>query len=64
MYQVVLYLLRLGFLSVLLSEPLVSGFITGAAFQLISSQIKDLLGLKMRKIKGYFAVIKVISVGY
>ncbi|XP_023312052.1 sulfate transporter isoform X3 [Anoplophora glabripennis] len=37
-------------------ETLVSGFTTGAAIHVLSSQIKDLLGLKIPRFKGYFTV--------
>lgn len=56
-----MYVLRLGIVSNLLSETLVSGFTTGAAFQVIASQIKDLLGLRIPKQKGLFVVINVIQ---
>jgi len=39
-------LLRLGFLSQLLSRPVVSGFISGSAILIIISQLKFLLGLQ------------------
>jgi solute carrier family 26, other len=54
-----MYVLRLGILSFLLSECLVSGFTTGAAIHVFSSQIKDLLGLELPRVKGYFKLIKV-----
>lgn len=54
-----MYLFRLGAVSVLLSETLVSGFTTGAAIHVLTSQIKDLFGLSIPKHKGYFTVIKV-----
>lgn len=40
-------LLRLGFLSQLLSRPVVSGFISGSAVLIVISQIKFLLGVKI-----------------
>jgi SulP family sulfate permease len=40
-------MLRLGFLSQLLSRPVVSGFISGSAVLIIISQLKSLLGLKI-----------------
>lgn len=54
-----MYVFRLGMISTLLSETLVSGFTTGAAFQVLTSQTKDLLGLDIPKHKGYFVVINV-----
>jgi SulP family sulfate permease len=40
-------LLRLGFLSQLLSRPVVSGFISGSALLIVISQLKFLLGVKV-----------------
>lgn len=40
--------LRLGFLSQLLSRPVISGFISGSAILIIISQLKYLLGLSLR----------------
>ncbi|KYB29497.1 prestin isoform X2 [Tribolium castaneum] len=61
LFQLVMYVLRLGIVSNLLSETLVSGFTTGAAFQVIASQIKDLLGLKIPKQKGLFVFINTLK---
>ncbi|XP_033223043.1 solute carrier family 26 member 10-like isoform X3 [Belonocnema kinseyi] len=55
--QLAMYLLQLGVISSLLSETLVSGFTTGAAVHVLTSQIKDLFGLKLDKRKGLFKVI-------
>uniref|UniRef100_A0A336MP87 CSON003030 protein n=1 Tax=Culicoides sonorensis TaxID=179676 RepID=A0A336MP87_CULSO len=57
MIQFVMYLLQLGVASALLSETLVSGFTTGAAIQVLTSQIKDLLGIKIIPVTTYFEVI-------
>lgn len=54
-----MYFFRLGIVGALLSETLVSGFTTGAAVQVIVSQIKDLLGLNIPKHKGFFVVVNV-----
>uniref|UniRef100_A0ABK8FV32 STAS domain-containing protein n=2 Tax=gambiae species complex TaxID=44542 RepID=A0ABK8FV32_ANOGA len=48
---------RLGMLSSLLSEPLVSGFTTAAAVHVMVSQLKDLLGVSIPRYKGTFKVI-------
>uniref|UniRef100_A0A182MFW5 STAS domain-containing protein n=1 Tax=Anopheles culicifacies TaxID=139723 RepID=A0A182MFW5_9DIPT len=48
---------RLGVLSSLLSEPLVSGFTTAAAVHVMVSQLKDLLGVSIPRYKGTFKVI-------
>ena len=57
-----MYVLRLGVISSLLSETLVSGFTTAAAIHVFTSQIKDLLGLKLRRHKGIFKVIYVSNI--
>lgn len=46
-----------------LSDPLVSGFTTGAAFHILSSQVRHFLGLKVPSgtNSGYFGLFKVIS---
>lgn len=53
-------LLRLGFVAVYLSDPLISGFTTGAAILVFTSQVKHILGLKIPRYSGFFATIKVI----
>ncbi|XP_039304504.1 solute carrier family 26 member 6 isoform X3 [Solenopsis invicta] len=55
--QVVMYIFRLGIVTTLLSETLVNSFTTAAAVYVLISQIKDLLGLKLPKQKGYFKLI-------
>ncbi|XP_060524163.1 prestin-like isoform X2 [Cylas formicarius] len=57
LFQIAMYVLRLGIVSALLSETLVSGFTTGAAIHVLVSQIKDLLGLSIPKFKGNFVNI-------
>lgn len=54
-----MYTFRLGIISTLLNETLVNGFITGAAVQVLLSQVFDLIGLDVIKPKGYFKFIKV-----
>lgn len=57
-----MYVFRLGIISTLLSETLVNGFTTGAAFHVLVSQIKDLFGLHVPRHKGAFTVINVCTV--
>ncbi|XP_035788461.1 prestin-like [Anopheles albimanus] len=52
---------RLGMLSSLLSEPLVSGFTTAAAVHVMVTQVKDLLGIQIPRYKGAFKVILSLS---
>ncbi|KAK2579316.1 hypothetical protein KPH14_008268 [Odynerus spinipes] len=58
--QIIMYIFRLGVISTLLSETLVNSFTTGAAVHVLLSQIKDLLGLKLPKQKGYFKLIQTL----
>ncbi|KPJ13049.1 Prestin [Papilio machaon] len=58
-FQVIMWILRLGAVSTLLSEPLVSGFTTAASFQVLSSQLKDLFGVKIRKTGPNYKVVLV-----
>ncbi|NXQ46725.1 S26A2 protein, partial [Catharus fuscescens] len=46
LYQILLGVLQMGFVAVYLSEPLLSGFVTGSSLTIITSQMKYLLGLK------------------
>lgn len=56
-WQLLMYFLQLGVASSLLSETLVSGFTTGASIHVLTSQIKDLIGIKIKPITGHFEVI-------
>ncbi|XP_055614025.1 solute carrier family 26 member 6 isoform X2 [Uranotaenia lowii] len=53
-FHIFMSVLRLGTLSSLLSEPLVSGFTTAAAVHVLVSQLKDLLGVSIPRYKGAF----------
>ncbi|CAH1641111.1 unnamed protein product [Spodoptera littoralis] len=56
-FQVLMWMLRLGAVSTLLSEPLVSGFTTAASFHVLASQLKDLFGVKLVKLPPNYKVI-------
>ncbi|XP_053595397.1 solute carrier family 26 member 6 [Microplitis demolitor] len=62
--QLVMFILRLGIISSLLSKSLVSGFTTGAAIYVLIYQMKDLLGLKLpkRKIAHFKLVYTIIDI--
>uniref|UniRef100_A0A8C0HP67 STAS domain-containing protein n=1 Tax=Buteo japonicus TaxID=224669 RepID=A0A8C0HP67_9AVES len=49
---ILLGVLQLGFVAVYLSEPLLSGFVTGSSLTIITSQMKYLLGLKIPRHEG------------
>ena len=51
-------LLQVGFVSVYLSDSLLSGFATGASLTILTSQLKYLLGLKLPRAQGWFTLIK------
>lgn len=51
--------LRLGFLAVFLSDALASGFTTGAAFHVFTSQLPQVFGVKIRRHSGTWKLIKV-----
>lgn len=56
LWQILMGTLRLGSLSVLLSAELVSGFTTGAAIHVLTSQIRNLLGLSLPRRNGLFKI--------
>ncbi|KAM3599523.1 uncharacterized protein V6R79_007326 [Siganus canaliculatus] len=56
-YQVLMALFRLGFVSVYLSSPMLDGFATGASFTILTVQAKYLLGLKIARHQGYGTVV-------
>uniref|UniRef100_A0A8C6UUJ6 Solute carrier family 26 member 2 n=1 Tax=Neogobius melanostomus TaxID=47308 RepID=A0A8C6UUJ6_9GOBI len=57
-YQVLMGLLQVGFVSVYLSNSLLSGFATGASLTIFTSQFKYLLGLKIPRPQGWFTLFK------
>lgn len=57
-YQVLMGVLQVGFVSVYLSDSLLSGFATGASLTILTSQFKYLLGLKIRRPQGWFTLFK------
>lgn len=57
-YQVVMGIFQIGFVSVYLSDSLLSGFATGASLTILTSQIKYLLGLKIPRPQGWFTLFK------
>ncbi|XP_071083395.1 prestin-like [Haliotis cracherodii] len=55
--QVLLGVLRLGFLTTFLSDPLISGFTTGTAIHVFSSQIQSAFGVTIGRYNGPFKLI-------
>ncbi|XP_060094841.1 sulfate transporter-like [Heteronotia binoei] len=52
LYQILLGVFQLGFISIYLSEPLLSGFVTGSSLTILTSQVSLLLGLKIPRHDG------------
>lgn len=50
--------LQVGFVSVYLSDSLLSGFATGASLTILTSQVKYILGLKIPRPQGWFSLFK------
>ena len=50
---------RLGFVTVYLSDPLISGFTTGAACHVFTSQIKHVFGVTTPRYSGVFKLVYV-----
>lgn len=61
LFQLIMWILRLGAIASLLSEPMVSGFTTGASFHVCASQLKDLFGLKLPPLSSNFKVINTVT---
>ncbi|XP_063304221.1 prestin [Pelobates fuscus] len=55
--QLLLGILRFGFVSIYLTEPLVRGFTTAAAVHVFTSQLKYLLGVKTKRFSGPLSVM-------
>uniref|UniRef100_A0A914QAL3 STAS domain-containing protein n=1 Tax=Panagrolaimus davidi TaxID=227884 RepID=A0A914QAL3_9BILA len=50
--ELIIALLRLDFLCVYFSDPLVGGFTTGAAVHVFASQLDDIMGIKLTRVSG------------
>uniref|UniRef100_A0AAQ5YP40 STAS domain-containing protein n=1 Tax=Amphiprion ocellaris TaxID=80972 RepID=A0AAQ5YP40_AMPOC len=55
--QIVFGLLRFGFVAIYLTEPLVRGFTTAAAFHVVISQLKYLLGVETQRFSGPLSAV-------
>lgn len=53
-------LLRLGFISIYLSDQFLSGFTTAAALYIFTSQLRYLTGVHLPYESGYFAIVKTV----
>ncbi|KAF3696655.1 Solute carrier family 26 member 6 [Channa argus] len=57
LFQILLGLVHFGFVVTYLSEPLVRGYTTGAAFQVMVSQLKYIFGISPHRYSGPFSLI-------
>ncbi|KAJ8386684.1 hypothetical protein AAFF_G00168000 [Aldrovandia affinis] len=57
LFQVVMGLLQVGFLVRYLSDPLIGGFTTAAAFHVLISQIRIILSVPTSNHSGFFSVV-------
>nr|XP_010343467.2 sulfate anion transporter 1 isoform X1 [Saimiri boliviensis boliviensis]XP_010343469.2 sulfate anion transporter 1 isoform X1 [Saimiri boliviensis boliviensis] len=58
LYQVLMGVLRLGFVSAYLSQPLLDGFAMGASVTILTSQLKHLLGVRIPRHQGLGMVVR------
>ncbi|XP_050416735.1 sulfate transporter [Patella vulgata] len=56
--QVLMGFLKVGFVTTYMSDSLVSGFTTGAAVHVFTSQVKYALGISIPRFEGMFQIIK------
>ncbi|XP_043530552.1 sulfate anion transporter 1 [Chiloscyllium plagiosum] len=56
-YQVLMAVFNLGFVSKYLSEPLLDGFATGASITIVTMQVKYLIGIKLPRSHGPGSVV-------
>jgi len=57
-FQIGLGMLRMGFVSLFLSDPLVSSFTCASAFHVFTTQIKAVFGVKVPRQPAPFAIVK------
>ncbi|RNA37156.1 solute carrier family 26 member 6-like, partial [Brachionus plicatilis] len=51
-----MFCFNLGFITSFLSEPMINGFLTGSAIHVLTSQIKSVLGISLKKYSGAFQI--------
>jgi hypothetical protein len=54
--QLLMGVLRLGFITIFLSEPLISGYTTGAACHVFTSQLTHITGVSTPRVPGFWFV--------
>lgn len=61
LWQILMGVLHLGIVGIILSDHLVSGFTTGAAVHVLTSQLRSLLGIRVPRCKGTFCLVRSIT---
>jgi MFS superfamily sulfate permease-like transporter len=59
--QIFMFVFQLGFVSAFFSEPFNTGFITGCAVHVFTSQVKQVFGINIARYEGIFKIPKVFS---
>ncbi|KAL3271508.1 hypothetical protein HHI36_021989 [Cryptolaemus montrouzieri] len=54
--QLVMFCLRLGIITTMFSDTLIKGLTCATSCHVVISQLKDILGLKLEKRRGYFSI--------
>ena len=58
-FQLAFGLLRLGFITTYLSEPLIQAFTTGAALHVVTSQAPSIFGIRIQASSGIGSIFRV-----
>lgn len=56
--------MKLGLVATYMSESMVSGFTCGVAIHVVTSQMKNILGIKIQRHNGVFKIIRVSSANF
>ncbi|XP_067832824.1 solute carrier family 26 member 10 isoform X2 [Heptranchias perlo] len=59
--MICMFVLRLGFFSTYLSDPIVKAFTSGTAFHVTISQLNTMLGLRLPRFTGPFTIFKTLA---
>ena len=62
--QILMGLAQLGFITIFLSDPLVSGYTTGAAVHVFTSQLKHITGIDTKTSPGLWRVPRVSELSF
>jgi MFS superfamily sulfate permease-like transporter len=60
LFQLILCIFHLGFVTAFLSDAFISGYTTGTAVLVFTSQLSDIFGLTLKRYTGPFNIVYVI----